>query len=76
MIAVTIEASLVSSCVANLNQRDMAKQLLTHLRIITRMKFSMKNYSCELFNLSGMVGKVEQISNVTTAVIQRKLKRQ
>ena len=34
------------------------------------MKFSMKKYSCELLNLTGMVGKVEQseTSNVTTAV--------
>ena len=46
----------------------MAKQLLTPLRIIARMKFSMKNYSCELPNLTGMFGKVEQTSNVTTAV--------
>ena len=41
----------------------MAKQLLTPLRlIITRMNFSLKNYSCELFNLTGTVGKVELIS--------------
>ena len=68
MIAVTIEASLASSCIENLNQRDLAKQLLTPLRIIVQMKFSMKNYSCELLNLTGMVGKVEKTSNVTTAV--------
>ena len=70
MIAVTIQASLVSSCITNLNQRDMAKQLLTPLRIIARMNFSMKKYICELLNLTGMVGKVEQneTSNVTAAV--------
>ena len=70
MIAVTIQSSLVSSCIANLNQRDMAKQLLTPVRIIARMNFAMKKYSCELLNLTGMVGKVEQseTSNVTTAV--------
>ena len=46
----------------------MAKQLLTLLQIIASMKFSMKIYSCELLNLTGMVGKVEQTSNVTRAV--------
>ena len=44
----------------------MAKQLLTPLRLIARMNFSLKNYSCELFNLTGMVGKVELISTFTT----------
>ena len=39
-------SSLVSSCIANLNQRDMAKQLLTPLRLISRINFSSKNYSC------------------------------
>ena len=39
----------------------MAKQLLTPLRLIAYMKFSLKNYSCELFNLIGTVGKVELI---------------
>ena len=46
----------------------MAKQLLTPLPLIARMNFSLKNYSCELFNLTGMVGKVELISTFTTAV--------
>ena len=32
------------------------------------MNFSMKNYSCELVNLTGMVWKVKQTSNVTAAV--------
>ena len=37
----------------------MAKQLLTpHCT----HEFSLKNYSCELFNLTGTVGKVELIS--------------
>ena len=62
--------SLVSSCIAHLNQRDMAKQLLTPLRLIVRMNFSLKNYSYELFNLTGMVGKVELISTFTTAVCE------
>ena len=39
----------------------MAKQLLTTLRLIARMNFSLKNHSYELFNLTGMVGKVELI---------------
>ena len=46
----------------------MAKQLLTSLRLIARMNFSLQNYSCELFNLTGMVGKVELISTFTTVV--------
>ena len=48
----------------------MIKQLLTPLRLIARMNFSLKNYSCELFNLTGMVGKVEVISTFTTAVCE------
>ena len=37
----------------------MAKQLLTSLRLIARTNFSLTNYSCELFDLIGTVGKVE-----------------
>ena len=48
----------------------MAKQLLTLLRFIARIKFSLKNYSCELFNLTGTVGKIELISTFTTAVCE------
>ena len=46
----------------------MAKQLLTPLRLTARMNFSLKNYSCELFNLTGTVREVELISTFTTAV--------
>ena len=63
-------SSLVSSCIANLNQQDMAKQLLTPLRLIACMNFSLKNYSYELLNLTGTVGKVELISTFTTAVCE------
>ena len=48
----------------------MAKQLLTPLRLITRLNFSLKNYSYELLNLTGTVGKVELISTFTTAVCE------
>ena len=48
----------------------MSKQLLTPLRLIARMNFSLKNYSCELFNLIGTVGKVELILTFTTAVCE------
>ena len=48
----------------------MAKQLLTPLRLIARMNFSLKNYSCELFTLTGTVGKVELISTFTTVVCE------
>ena len=58
------------SCIANLNQRDMAKQLLTPLRLLGTHEFSLKNYSCELFNLTGTVGKVELISTFTTVVCE------
>ena len=50
--------------------RDMAKQLLTPLRLIARMNFLLKNYSFELLNLTGTVGKVELISTFTTAVCE------
>ena len=46
----------------------MAKQLLTPLRLIAYMNVLLKNYSCELLNLTGTVGKVELISTFTTAV--------
>ena len=48
----------------------MAKQLVTPLRLIARMNFSLKNYSCELLKLNGTVGKVELISTVTTVVCE------
>ena len=48
----------------------MAKQLLTLLRLIARMNFSLKHYSCELLNLTGTVGKVEFISTFKTAVCE------
>ena len=48
----------------------MAKQLLTPLRLIARMNFSLKTYSCELLNLTRTVGKVELISTFTTAVYE------
>ena len=34
------------------------------------MNFSLKNYSCELLNLTGTVGKVDLISTFTTAVCE------
>ena len=34
------------------------------------MNVSLKNYGCELFNLIRTVGKVELISNFTTAVCE------
>ena len=48
----------------------MAKQLLTPLRLIARLDFSLKNYSSELFNLTRTVEKVELISTFTTAVCE------
>ena len=48
----------------------MAKQLLTPLRLIARMNFSLENYSYELLNLTGTVGKVELISTFTTAACE------
>ena len=48
----------------------MAKQLLTPLRLIERMNFSLTNYSCELFNLTRTVEKVELISTFTTAACE------
>ena len=49
----------------------MAKHLLTPLRLIARMNYSLKNYSCELLNLTETVAKVELISNFTTAICER-----
>ena len=48
----------------------MAKQLLTPLRLIARMNFSLKNYSYRSFDLIGTFGKVELISTFTTAVCE------
>ena len=65
-----MSSALVSSCIANLNLRDMAKQLRTPLGLIAHINFSLKNYSCELVNLTGTVGKVELIPTSTTAVCE------
>ena len=46
----------------------MAKPLLTPLRLIAHMNFSLKNYSYEFVKLTGTVGKVELIPTSTTAV--------
>ena len=48
----------------------MAKQLPTPFPLIARMIFSLKNYSCELLNLTRTVGKVELISIFTRAVCE------
>ena len=48
----------------------MAKQLLTLMRLIARLNFSLKNYSWELFNSNGRGGKVELVSTFTTAVCE------
>ena len=60
----------LQSYIANLNQRDTAKQLPPPFPLIARMNFSLKNYSCELLNLTITVGKVELISTSTTAVCE------
>ena len=69
MIAVTIEGMSPALSQVVL-QIGMAKQLLTPLRLITPMNFSLINDICELFNLTGTVGKVELISTFTTAVCE------
>ena len=48
----------------------MAKTLITPLRLIAHINFSLKNYSCEFVNLTGTVGKVELIPTSTTAVCE------
>ena len=48
----------------------MAKQLLTPLRLIAHMNFSLKSYSCELVNWTGTVEKVELIPTSTTAACE------
>ena len=48
----------------------MAKQLLTPLGLIAHMIFALKNYSCELFNLTATVEKVELISTFTATVCE------
>ena len=48
----------------------MANHLLTPLRLIACTNFSLKNYSCELLNLTGTIVKVELISTLTTAVCE------
>ena len=44
--------------------------MLTPLRLIAHMNFSLKNYSCELVNLTRKGGKVELIPTSTTAVCE------
>ena len=40
------------------------------MRLIARMNFSLKNYSCELFNLTETVGEAELTSTFTTVVCE------
>ena len=40
------------------------------MRLIAHMNFSLENYSCELVNLTGKIGKVELIPTSTTAVCE------
>ena len=65
MIAVTIEdmSPALSQVVLQIWIKEIWQnmQLPTPLRLIARMNFSF-NYSCELLNLTGTVGKVELIS--------------
>ena len=44
--------------------------MLTPLGLIARMNFSLKNYSFELVNLTGTVGKVELASTFATTVCE------
>ena len=44
--------------------------MLTPLQLIGHMNFSLKNYSCELVNLTETVGKVELIPSSTTAICE------
>ena len=48
----------------------MAKQLLPPSRLMPHMNFSLKTYNCELFNLTGTVGKIKLISTFTIAVCE------
>ena len=54
----------------NLNQSDVAKQLLTPVSTQCTHKTFIENYGCELFNLIGTVEKEELISTFTTAVCE------
>ena len=47
----------------------MAKQLLSPLRFIARMNFPLKNYSCELFNLTTTVGKVKSVQSALSDLL-------
>ena len=64
MIAVTIEGMFPAL------SQNMAKQLLIPLRLNAPMNFSLKNYSCEWFNLTGTVGKIELILTFTTVACE------
>ena len=72
MIAVSIldTSVLVSSDMANLNQRDMAKQLLTPFATHCTYEFFIENYGSELFNQIGTVGKAELFLTFATALCE------
>ena len=73
MIAVTIEgmSPALSQVVLQIGIEEIwQNNLQTPLRLIAPVNFSLRNYSCEFFNFTGTVGKVELISTFTTAVCQ------
>ena len=55
---------------ANVNQRDMAKQLITPFVTHSTHDLSLKNYGCQLFYLIGTVGTVEFLSTFATDVYE------
>ena len=55
---------------ANMIQRNMAKQLSIPFATHCTHAFFIENYGCELLNLNGTVWKVELISTFTTAVCE------
>ena len=73
-IVIGINCSVSPSCNNRNNytfeSKRYGKQLLTPLRLIARINFSLKNYCCELLNLTGMVGKVGLISTFATTVYE------
>ena len=69
MIAVTIEG-VSPELYCKSESKRYGKTLPTPFALIARMNFSLKNYSCELLNLTRTVGKVELISTFTTAVCE------
>ena len=64
-------ASCCLSSLITIEGMSPALSQVVSLRLIARMNFWLKNFCCELFNLTGTVGKVELIATLAMFTLYR-----